>query len=105
MLTERLISGMTRTDHCDGSRFFNPHGANGQPFWMAPRFLAARRTPWPAAIPVEPRQPPTVQGNQLAVSYVGHATFLIQAGGINVLADPVYADRVMTLPFAGRAVA
>lgn len=92
---------MTRTDHYDGRRFLNPNGANGQPVWMVPRLLAMRRTPWPAAITVEPRRPPTVQGNQLAVSCIGHATFLIQAGGTAIITDPVYAERASPVQFAG----
>jgi len=92
---------MTRTDHFDGRRFFNPNGANGQPIWQAPRLFTTRRAPWPAAIAVTPRQPPAVQGTQLAVSYVGHATFLIQANGTSVLTDPVYADRASPFQFAG----
>src|SRR5258705_10923683 len=92
---------MTRTDHFDGRRFFNPNGANGQPIWQAPRLFTTRRAPWPAAIAVTPRQPPSVQGKQLAVSYVGHATFLIQANGTSVLTDPVYADRASPFQFAG----
>jgi L-ascorbate metabolism protein UlaG (beta-lactamase superfamily) len=92
---------MTRTDHFDGRRFFNPNGANGQPIWQVPRLLTTRREPWPAAIAVTPRQPPSVQGKQIAVSYVGHATFLIQANGTSVLTDPVYADRASPFQFAG----
>lgn len=93
--------GMTRTDHFDGHRFFNPNGANGQPIWMAPRMLLTRRTRWPASVLIEPKQPPTVQGNQVAITYIGHATFLIQAAGTAVLTDPVYADRASPFQFAG----
>ena len=66
-----------------------------------PRLFTTPRAPWPAAIAVEPRQPPTVHGNELAVSYIGHATFLIQANGTSILTDPVYADRASPVQFAG----
>ena len=35
------------------------------------------------------------------MTYVGHSTFLIQVAGINVLIDPVYANRASPLSFAG----
>ena len=92
---------MTRSDHFDGRRFFNPNGANGAPMSSAPRMMLTRRTRWPLSIPVEPRQPPAVSGNQVAITYVGHATFLIQAGGIALLTDPVYVERASPVQFAG----
>lgn len=92
---------VTRTDHFDGRRFVNPNGANGQPVWTAPRMLLTRRTPWPTSIPVTPQQPPTVNGRQVAITYIGHATFLIQGGGTTVLIDPVYAERASPFQFAG----
>lgn len=92
---------MTRSDHFDGRKFFNPNGANGAAVSSAPRMLLTRRTRWPFSIPVEPRQPPAVSGNQVAITYVGHATFLIQAGGIALLTDPVYVERASPVQFAG----
>jgi L-ascorbate metabolism protein UlaG (beta-lactamase superfamily) len=35
------------------------------------------------------------------VTFVGHATFLVQAAGGNILIDPVYAERASPLSFAG----
>jgi len=90
-----------RTDHFDGRRFFNPNGANGQPVWMVPRLLLTRRTPWPSRIPVEPRLPPTVGPEDVVVTFVGHATFLLQVAATNVLIDPVYAERASPVSFAG----
>jgi L-ascorbate metabolism protein UlaG (beta-lactamase superfamily) len=90
-----------RTDHFDGRRFFNPNGANGQPFWMVPPLLLTPRTRWPAEFPAEPRQPPTPGPNEVVVTFVGHATFLIQAGTTNVLIDPMYSRRASPVSFAG----
>ena len=39
--------------------------------------------------------------NSLAITYVNHATFLIQTGGLNILTDPVWSERVSPLSFAG----
>jgi N-acyl-phosphatidylethanolamine-hydrolysing phospholipase D len=36
-----------------------------------------------------------------AVTWIGHATMLVQAGGLNVLTDPVFSQRVSPVQFAG----
>jgi N-acyl-phosphatidylethanolamine-hydrolysing phospholipase D len=38
---------------------------------------------------------------QPAVTWIGHATTLVQAGGLNVLTDPVFSERASPVPFAG----
>src|SRR5688572_17100817 len=90
----------SRTDHFDGRRFFNPTGANGQPFRMVPRLLLTPRTRWPSEVSVEPRRPPKPP-DEVVVTFVGHATFLIQVAGTNLLIDPVYSRRASPVSFAG----
>jgi L-ascorbate metabolism protein UlaG (beta-lactamase superfamily) len=79
------------TDHFDGSRFFNPTGANGKPFSAVPRMMREPRTPWPAAIPVAEVRPPALGSASAAVTFIGHSTFLIQTAAGHVITDPVYA--------------
>src|ERR1700747_3184244 len=91
------------TDHFDGHRFRNPNGANGQPVWMVPRMLLTPRSRWPASGPVAPRPPvdawrpwvpsaprrPVDAGpDDVVVTFIGHATFLIQVGATSLLIDP-----------------
>jgi N-acyl-phosphatidylethanolamine-hydrolysing phospholipase D len=38
---------------------------------------------------------------QASVTWIGHATALVQCGGLNVLTDPVFSERASPLPFAG----
>src|SRR5690606_2748839 len=45
--------------------------------------------------------PARVEGAGLRVSCVGHATFLIQTGGVNLLVDPVWAERASPVSFIG----
>src|SRR5262245_25521219 len=92
---------MHRSDHFDGRRFFNPSGANGQPFWRLPSLFLTPRTPWPSEVPVEPKQPPKPGPDDVVVTFIGHASFLIQASGTNLLVDPVYSERASPLSFAG----
>ncbi|PYP13365.1 MAG: hydrolase [Gemmatimonadetes bacterium] len=68
---------------------------------MVPRMLLTPRTPWPSRIPVEPRRPPHIGPDDVVVTFVGHATFLIQVASINLLTDPVYSERASPVSFAG----
>ena len=63
--------------------------------------LLTPRTRWPSEVPVEPRRPPKPGPDEVVVTFVGHAAFLIQAGGANILIDPVYSRRASPLSFAG----
>jgi L-ascorbate metabolism protein UlaG (beta-lactamase superfamily) len=92
---------LPRTDHFDGGRFFNPNGANGQPLWMVPRLLLTPWTRWPREVPVEPRRPPIPGPDQVVVTFIGHASFLIQVAATTVLVDPVYSRRASPASFAG----
>ena len=87
--------------HFDGARFFNPSGANGQPVGAVPQMLRERRTPWPETVPV-PLQRPAPRGSAAAVvTFIGHATFLVQTPHGNLLTDPVYSERASPVQFVG----
>src|SRR5271168_306902 len=88
------------TDHFDGERFFDPHGVpprnRGDLLrWMAHRYWAGSRAKWPAVAPspFSDRPPQRVDGAACRVSYVGHASWLIQTAGLNMLLDPVWSER------------
>ena len=89
------------TDHFDGRRFFNPNGANGQPFWMGPKVLLTPWARWPSEVSVEPRLPPNPGPDDVVVTFVGHATFLIQVAATNLLVDPVYSQRASPFSVVG----
>jgi hypothetical protein len=94
--------GGPSTDHFDGVRFFTP----GQPpdkglaellRWQ----LGGGRANWPETFPNPFQDRPPARVDGLRVALVGHATLLIQVAGLNILADPVYAERASPLSFAG----
>jgi L-ascorbate metabolism protein UlaG (beta-lactamase superfamily) len=94
-----------KSDHFDGRRFFTP----GAPrldarFRKLVRFLATR-TPerWPRfrSAPYGPRPPARVPEGALRVTFVNHATVLIQLDGINILTDPIWSERASPFSFAG----
>jgi L-ascorbate metabolism protein UlaG (beta-lactamase superfamily) len=82
-----------RNDHFDGQRFFNPTGPALQPLTAVPRMLMTRRARWPARVTHLPRQPPARGTASAVVTFIGHATFLIQTAAGNILTDPIYSKR------------
>ena len=89
------------SDHFDGTRFFNPTGLAAQPFSAVPRMLLERRTAWPSRIEVEPRAIPALDGSAAVVTFIGHATFLIQTAAGNILTDPMFSERASPLRMVG----
>ncbi|MBY0330305.1 MAG: MBL fold metallo-hydrolase [Acetobacteraceae bacterium] len=93
------------SDHFDGARFFNPGGAAPRSLLDVARWQAGRgNDDWPDAFPspFSPDRPQQrVTGHALRVSFVGHATFLLQGAGLNILTDPVWSERVSPFSFVG----
>jgi L-ascorbate metabolism protein UlaG (beta-lactamase superfamily) len=88
------------SDHFDGERFFDPHGAPPRSRrdlfrWFVDRRLHGTKSKWPAwaPSPYADRPPARVEGAAWRISYVGHASWLIQAAGLNLLLDPIWSKR------------
>jgi len=97
------------SDHCDGERFFNPAGQpqaagfSALPKWWFQQFVLGRRAAWPKKVPASrtPRLPADIPIGKMAATFVGHATFLLQLQGFNILTDPVFSERASPVPWAG----
>jgi L-ascorbate metabolism protein UlaG (beta-lactamase superfamily) len=63
--------------------------------------LLERRTPWPAHIDDPLRRPPPLDGASAVITFIGHATFLIQTAAGNILTDPMYSQRAGPLNILG----
>src|SRR5438270_1781227 len=93
-----------RSDHFDGKRFFNyertPEGQLEDA--LRRQELGRHRGHWddwqetPADMP-----PPRVAGGELRVTFVNHATVLVQTESLNILIDPVWSERVSPLAWYG----
>ena len=61
------------------------------------------RQTWPewAPSPYNDRPPARVDGPEWRISFVGHASFLLQTAGLNILIDPVWSQRCSPVSFAG----
>jgi L-ascorbate metabolism protein UlaG (beta-lactamase superfamily) len=87
----------SRSDHFDGNRFFNPTLPRGS----APsrrsviKMMREPRSLWPAWVENKGvhRLNETLGAGEVAITFVNHATFLIQMGGIAILTDPVWSER------------
>jgi L-ascorbate metabolism protein UlaG (beta-lactamase superfamily) len=90
-----------QSDHFDGRRFFNPDGPPPRPFSDVPRMLREPRTPWPSRIDDPPHRPPRLDDALAVVTWIGHATFLIQTAAGNILLDPMYSERAGPFNIAG----
>lgn len=92
------------SDHFDGTRFFLPGQTRDKTqaeLWKWR--MAGGKAKWPEAFPGLPadKPPARVNGAGLRVTLIGHASFLIQTGGVNLLVDPVFAERASPVGFAG----
>src|SRR5438477_3450670 len=90
-----------KSDHFDGRRYVNPIGPAVQPFSAVPRMLLERRTRWPERIDEPPQRPPELDGAAAVVTFIGHATFLIQTAAGNILTDPMFSERAGPLNMVG----
>jgi L-ascorbate metabolism protein UlaG (beta-lactamase superfamily) len=103
------------SDHFDGNLFFNPEGQTPPPSppgeqprrglsgWIW-RWIFGNDWPeWPKITEDAPREPPAahVPKGSLVVTPVGHATFLVQLDGVNILTDPIWSDRCSPVSWAG----
>lgn len=92
------------SQHFDGKVFHNPGQVKNSSvagyLWLR---LTTTQAQWPDHVAVEPAAalPARVLGNEAHVTWVGHATVLIQVGGLNILTDPVWAERASPVSFAG----
>jgi L-ascorbate metabolism protein UlaG (beta-lactamase superfamily) len=94
------------SDHFDGLHFFDPDGSPPKPLVQLLRWQfdgRRQRAKWPvwAPSPYADKPPSHVDGEKVRFSFVGHASWLIQAAGLNILIDPVWSERVSPFRFAG----
>ena len=113
---DRIYYRGAASDHYDGERFFNPDGdqdtvripAGGSRAGFFWRYLTGSdgRPAWPRHVDVANAiLPPRVLGDRMLVTWVGHATVLIQTQGLNILTDPVWSDKAGPLGTGPRRVA
>lgn len=92
------------SDHFDGEHFHNLEEPRPfKPFSLVLGALKEPRAPWRPYTDAPPGEPPPkrVGLGSLRVTFINHATTLIQADGLNILTDPIYSDRPSPVSFLG----
>ncbi|MEP9400866.1 MBL fold metallo-hydrolase [Sphingomonas silueang] len=122
---DRIYYRGVATDHFDGARFFNPDGEDtaGPPgrggragFLWRQATGGDGRPAWPETVAVRPARPAELPGTTtlpardpaatpMRVTWIGHASVLVQVPGLNILTDPVWSDRAGPFGFGPRRVA
>lgn len=91
------------SDHFDGERFHN-HQSGWQTEGSFLKWqLTKKPGAWPKWIDDPPGPPPErrVADGRIRVTWVNHATLLVQMDGVNVLTDPIWSERCSPVSFAG----
>lgn len=101
-------------DHHGPRGFRNPHLPDASRAWEFLRWRLGLGPGERSALPVEaagpfrpPVKPPDLNGihhpdpGVIQLTWVGHATFLIQVAGLNILTDPMFSERASPLSFIG----
>jgi len=92
-----------KSDHFDGKRFsnigdFEERGFRDLLKWR----ITGDDTPWPEWIEDEPVDPPPAAVDEgWRVTFVNHATTLIQVPGANIITDPIFSERAGPFTWAG----
>src|SRR6202795_944271 len=94
------------SDHFDGERFFDPDGVPPKSLGDVLRWQFGgnrKRAAWPewAPSPDADTPPERIDGDKVRLSFVGHASWLVQTSGLNILVDPVWSERASPFSFAG----
>jgi L-ascorbate metabolism protein UlaG (beta-lactamase superfamily) len=94
-----------KSDHCNGSIFFNPGLKTTKSWGQVWKMLRERKgkNPWPNF--VENKATPELAGqlktDEVSITYVNHASHLIQLHNMNILTDPVFSKRAGPMSLLG----
>jgi L-ascorbate metabolism protein UlaG (beta-lactamase superfamily) len=101
------VSLPATSDHFDGERYYNPTLPQGfiPSISSVFKLLREKRSKWPKSVSntAVPKLHEKLSPNEVAVTFVNHATFLLQISGLNILTDPVWSRRVSPFRWLGPA--
>lgn len=93
------------SDHFDGVKFFNPTLEEQFSPGFSDIYEMAKqgREKWPKEVPNQamPELDANLEPGDVALTFVNHATFLIQLPNMNILTDPVWSERVSPVSWLG----
>lgn len=92
--------------HYHHGAFHNERETAHGSLWKLLRWqLTRKRGPWRDWVDAKPgpKPPRRVKGKKLRVTFINHATALVQIAGLNILTDPIYSKRASPLSWIGPA--
>ncbi|MCE9501338.1 MAG: MBL fold metallo-hydrolase [Leptospira sp.] len=102
MLT-RGVQAYPVSDHYDGEKFFNPEANVHLTLWDILKWkMEMNAAKWPEHLANKNYPLPVISPTQRAVvTFINHATFLLQLPDLNVLTDPIFSQRPSPIRFMG----
>lgn len=105
LLSVRIIHAVSEpsSDHFDGKHFFNPGHRDSNSFFDLLKWkFTSKTTEWPESVSNKDYPAPVLpEGKKATLTFINHATFLIQTPQVTFLTDPVFSERVSPVKFAG----
>jgi L-ascorbate metabolism protein UlaG (beta-lactamase superfamily) len=93
------------SDHFDGKKFINPDDADTHHYGDVLKWWLGgnNKGVWEkqSSEDITPFSPPEVENQSCRITFVNHATFLIQVDGMNILTDPVWSYRASPYQWIG----
>jgi len=92
------------TNHFNGRKFVNPEPSGRRGLIEVLRWkLTSRPGQWNKWTDSQPGSAPPrrINGNGLRVTFINHATVLIQTEGLNTLTDPIWSERASPISRVG----
>jgi L-ascorbate metabolism protein UlaG (beta-lactamase superfamily) len=91
------------SDHFNGKTFYQHHHQTAARRFALLRWrLTAKPKPWPSEVTLPAVAPlPPLGGDSVAVTWLGHASFLIRSARGNFLIDPVFSERASPFTWIG----
>jgi L-ascorbate metabolism protein UlaG (beta-lactamase superfamily) len=97
-------SRVKHSDHFDGKKFFHPWGEDAKSFLTLLKWqLTSDKIAWPKSVENlhKPNFKLAQKSDQIAVTFINHATVYLQHEGLGILTDPVWSKRTSPVSFAG----
>lgn len=94
------------SDHYNSKKkvFYNPESKGAKGFWDLIKWqLNGEKKQWPEFVEntAKPNLPEKISSQEAVVTFINHATFLIQLNDINILTDPIWSKRTSPVQWAG----
>jgi len=91
------------SDHFDGKHFYNLEKFTKNAWGVIKWQLKRKPGPWPDFVSNSQFGLPELRltPEKLAVTFINHATVLIQTAGLNILTDPIWSERCSPLSWIG----